>query len=319
MKYNLWLGFSLLALLCWGNTSVLFHKSAAKLGSMNATLVQFIGYGLTGIAVFFISEIMLRRGKSALKPTCKNWIKPALWTALALTVAATAMNIALRNGPGPVVQVPVVYAVSTVVSVLVAIKMERLRPAHWLFYAGVAFAISGLPLVYFNNPSAFNLDTGMYAELGLYWWLLALLPVVLVWGIYGHLTNELTKVLGGYPLRTIGVIGFGYLSFGVVLLIAVGRIFPEHGSWRLDGAALSFVSGVISCLGGLAVFYANRSGPGTGVTMPLIFGGAPIFSTAFAILWNPPYQAPSPILLFGVSVVAAGLFTIYRYKPAQRK
>lgn len=157
----------------------------------------------------------------------------------------------------------------------------------------------------------------------------------LFWGTYGPILHkgsvymesyvpkdtakpELPRPLG--RMRPFLMVGFAYFIIAVVapiLVIQLGGIERGAGlfhGWTLKGITWSFAGGAVGALGAFFLIMALNNGPPVQV-MPLVFGIAPVISTAVGMYFNKTLGQVSPFFFVGMLLVILGAVTILITAP----
>jgi transporter family protein len=125
-----WVGWSLLALLCWGAWPVLNKLALRTLGWPHLLIASWLGY-TAAVAVIVVARVDPR-------PLVSRDGALALAAAMTSLVAITAFYLALRSGP--TVTVTPLSALYPAITTVLAVVFLRESPSasQW---AGVALAI----------------------------------------------------------------------------------------------------------------------------------------------------------------------------------
>ena len=157
----------------------------------------------------------------------------------------------------------------------------------------------------------------------------------LFWGTYGPILHKGSVYMESYvakdpakpdaprPLgrmRPFLMVGFAYFIIAVVAPILVIQFAGvERGSgifagWTIKGIIWSFAGGTVGALGAFFLIMALNNGTPVQV-MPLVFGIAPVISTALGMYFNKTLSQVSPFFFVGMLLVILGAVTILATAP----
>jgi peptidoglycan/LPS O-acetylase OafA/YrhL len=90
---------------------------------------------------------------------------------------------------------------------------------------------------------------------------------------------------------------------------------PEASTYRSFGTIWSLLAGTFGAAGALGIILAFNSGGRPVFVMPLVFGGAPVINTLFAITRLSLWQEVSPFFWAGLILVIAGAAMVLILAP----
>lgn len=152
-------------------------------------------------------------------------------------------------------------------------------------------------------------------------WQAFVLGTVLAWGVYVPVLHEGQKELGdGKPsagsVRAFLCVGLAYLITAVivpVILLALGLAggesltFMRENAFNGRGFTFALLGGIAGAAGALGIVLAIKAGGKPLYIVPLVFAGAPIVSTLFALTWHPPAEGTPDWKFFaGILLAAVG-------------
>jgi drug/metabolite transporter (DMT)-like permease len=146
-------------------------------------------------------------------------------------------------------------------------------------------------------------------------WVLFVAGAVLSWGVYGVLLHQGGVQLGN-PLKALLCVGVAYFLIGV--LIPVGALSAQGGLSNFNSAGLTTatIAGALGAIGAACIIYAFKFGGLPLYVMPLVFGGAPIVNTLFAMTLNPPKEPINPMMYVGILLASCGASMVLYFRPA---
>ena len=139
----------------------------------------------------------------------------------------------------------------------------------------------------------------------------AIALTVLCWGMYGPVLQwgQLwMSTIPGVParLRPFVCVGLAYFLIGVIVPSLWLHFQGEKGDWTIRGIVLSFAGGALGALGALGIILAFTFGGRPVYVMPLVFGGAPVINTLFAVKAYGGLGNYAALFLAGLILVVAG-------------
>lgn len=143
----------------------------------------------------------------------------------------------------------------------------------------------------------------------------SILLTALAWGIYGPMLHSGQIAMHGSRLRPFLCVGLAYFLVAVIVPLVVLYVRGEQGSWNGRGIVWSFLAGMVGALGALGIIMAFHFGGRAIFVMPLVFGGAPVVNTLFAIVSNKSAQETKPFFLAGLIMVILGAIIVLLFKP----
>ena len=162
------------------------------------------------------------------------------------------------------------------------------------------------------------------------WFYFALLTV-LMWGIYGVLLHEgQSRMCGGMAsaeaaryksFLLVGIAYFVVAVMGPVILLTIKGL--GFGMSR-EGITWSFIAGVAGAIGALGTLLASSNGGTPPVVMSIVFAGAPIINSFFALYMHPPEGGWASIpwkfwLGLVIAISGAAMVLINKPPPAKAK
>jgi uncharacterized membrane protein len=153
------------------------------------------------------------------------------------------------------------------------------------------------------------------------------LVTALFWGTYGPLLHKGSIYMGPYApdmglgrMRPFLCVGLAYFVIAIIAPLVVMQVMGvERGNglfagWKWNGIIWSFGGGAVGALGAFALIMALNNGTPVQV-MPLVFGIAPIVSTAVGMYFNKTFDKVSPFFFVGLVLVSLGAVTILLTAP----
>lgn len=161
-------------------------------------------------------------------------------------------------------------------------------------------------------------------------WLLFALLTVLSWGVYGVLLH---KGRGNMPMGTetphAGLKAFLFVCVAYALIgVASAALLKLRGSnWSFSpgGIKWSLIAGITGAVGAFTLVLALGAaspiykGAAAAAVMPIVFAGAPIVNTIFAMSLHPPEGGLKSLpwqFILGCVMAACGAFLVAKFAPA---
>jgi hypothetical protein len=145
-------------------------------------------------------------------------------------------------------------------------------------------------------------------------WLVFVVGAVISWGIYGAMLARGQAQLGS-PVKALLCVGVAYFLVGVLVPVAMLSTQGGVTGFNSGGTWAATTAGILGALGAVCIILAFRAGGTHHVVMPLVFGGAPIVNTLFAMSISPPKHAPSLIWYVGIVLAAVGAGMVLYFRP----
>jgi uncharacterized membrane protein len=146
------------------------------------------------------------------------------------------------------------------------------------------------------------------------WWVIFAIGAALSWGLYGPILGKGQALLQN-PMKALLCVGAAYFVMGVIApLFALGP--SGLGGFNSTGIINATIGGALGALGAIFIIYAFKNGGAPTYVMPLVFGGAPIVNTLFAMTMNPPKDSINPLMWLGMIMVPVGAALVLFYRPA---
>jgi hypothetical protein len=146
--------------------------------------------------------------------------------------------------------------------------------------------------------------------------LLSIALTIISWGAYGPLISAGGRAMGGSHMLPFIFVGVAYFLVAVLAAWALLAWLGEAGDWTFRGVLWSFIAGVVTAVGALAVILALTNKGSPIYVMPLIFGLAPVVNTLLAILMSKSHREIGPMFYAGLILVIAGAAVVLVFNPA---
>jgi len=161
-------------------------------------------------------------------------------------------------------------------------------------------------------------------------WLVFALLTVFTWGVYGVLLH---KGRGNMPMGSetphAGLKAFLFVCVAYALIgIAAAALLKLRGSnWSFSsgGITWSLIAGITGAVGAFTLVLALGAaspiykGAAAAAVMPIVFAGAPIVNTIFAMSLHPPEGGLKSLpwqFVLGCVMAASGAFLVAKFAPA---
>ncbi len=141
------------------------------------------------------------------------------------------------------------------------------------------------------------------------------LMTAICWGVYGPTLHKGQMAMAGSRLRPLLCVGMAYFLIAVLVPLFLLTISPDRGSWTWPGALWSLAAGSAGAIGALGIIMAFNYGGKPIYVMPLVFGGAPVINTLFALAISSTIDQIGPVFIAGLILVAAGAVTVLLFAP----
>jgi hypothetical protein len=155
---------------------------------------------------------------------------------------------------------------------------------------------------------------------GLTWLMFSLLTVA-SWGVYGVFLHSgqmgmADPVNGRY--KAFLFVGIAY--FLTAVLAPLGLLVAKGASWTYParGMVWSLVAGIVGAIGAFGVLLAFGAKGTPAVVMSIVFAGAPVVNSLYALWLHPPaggLSAIKPQFYVGILLAALGGCLVTFYKP----
>jgi hypothetical protein len=155
------------------------------------------------------------------------------------------------------------------------------------------------------NPAA--------AQVGAWNWfprILSIALTVVCWGAYGPVLHKGQAAMHHSRMRPLLCVGLAYFLIAVIVpyffLGEIGEASRYFGwSHFFNGTIWALLGGTVGALGAIGIIMAFNWGGKPIFVMPLVFGGAPVINTLFAVNAN-GLGSYAAIFLAGLILVIAG-------------
>ena len=302
-----------LTMVCWGVYGPILGKAGVAFGGSTGLSMSMIGAGYVILGI--LGGLLLL--KTGIVPDKGRWTKVG-WTkgfiAGLLGVGGNlALVIALKLYHRPEVVMPLLFGGVQLGNTLFTCLDLKAWPRRG-FAFGVVLLIVGVVTALTYRPSASHGDEVMN------WWFLAFVAAVWVcWGAYGVQVHSAIGAFGKSGIRSMVALSAAY---GVVALLGGLAVFAAgvepSAQFTQTGFQGGMLAGLITTAGAWGVVFGNRYvAGGPSVVMPLVFAGAPVVNSFFA-MWQSgtAFSAIDPRFWLGLLVVAVGGYLVLTNKPA---
>ena len=195
--------------------------------------------------------------------------------------------------------------------------MNRLtREIGPVFIAGLMMVILGAVTVLIFKPSAPPNAEGS-GSVHWIWLVSAIAGTVLCWGAYGPFLHRGQMKMDGSRLRPLLCVGIAYFAIAVVVptMLLSGGLDGGWDAFRVSGTCWSLAAGAAGVLGSLGIIMAFNWGGKPIYVMPLVFGGAPVINTFWAIVRRTDGGSISPFFWAGLILVIGGSAIVLIFSP----
>jgi hypothetical protein len=251
-------------------------------------------------------------------------------------IGALGIILAFTFGGSPILVMPLVFGGAPVVNAFLTIYMaHRLREIGSIFLAGLVIVIIGAVVVLLfaphpHPPTAAAATTAAsaapaaptpaaHSSGGTFWqWVLRLLSIALAivaWGSYGPVLHKGQAAMHHSRLRPLICVGLAYFVIAVIVPYFFLGEMGEASTYRSWGTLWSLLAGACGAVGALGIIMAFNSGGKPVFVMPLVFGGAPVVNTLFAIAKLNRWHEVSPFFWSGLILVIAGAAMVLVFAP----
>ena len=304
--------------LCWGMYGpVLQWGQLGMRATAEDPIARWRPFVCVGLAYFLIGVIvpsiwLYLRGEKG------EWtIRGIAWSlaggALG-AIGALGIILAFTFGGRPIYVMPLVFGGAPVVNAFLTIyRAGRIREIGPWFLAGLIMAVLGAVVVLVTAPHAPPAAAagGPSLESSLLdwcWRLLAVALAIVSWGSYGPVLHNGQAAMDHSRLRPLVCVGLAYFAIAVVVPSMILAEVPEASVYRhfFSGTLPSLAAGAFGAVGALGVILAFKFGGRPVFVMPLIFGGAPVINTFFAMSTQGLLGEMGAWFLAGLILVIAG-------------
>lgn len=299
------------SVLCWGLYGSVVQWGQLGMSTESGHIAFLRPFVCVGLAYFLIGVVvpsvwLYLRGEKG------DWtITGIIWSLAGGALGALGafgVVMAFYFGGRPVYVMPLVFGGAPVVNAFLTIYLAgRMKEIGSLFLAGLIMVVLGAVtvLVFAPHPpaSAAAADGGFFSWV---WRLLAVAATVCCWGAYGPVLHKGQAAMDHSRMRPFLCVGLAYFVLAVVMPDMILAEAPEASSYATMGTFWSLMGGAAGACGALGVILAFNFGGRPVYVMPLIFGGAPVVNTFFAMLSRGQMGEIGPWFLAGLILVIAG-------------
>lgn len=329
---NTLLMFSTLAgtILCWGMYGpVLQWGQVGMRATAEDPIARWRPFVCVGFAYFLIGVIvpavwLYLRGEKG------DWtIRGIAWSlagGACGAIGALGIVLAFTFGGRPIYVMPLVFGGAPVVNAFLTIyRAGRIKEIGPWFLAGLIMVVLGAVTVLITAPHSPPAGAGSGLADGgtLEWvWRLAAVALVIVsWGSYGPVLHNGQSAMHHSRLRPLLCVGLAYFAIAVVVPNMILAEVPEPSVYThfFSGTLPSLTAGAFGALGALGVILAFKFGGRPVFVMPLIFGGAPVINTFFAMSTQGLLAEIGAVFLAGLILVIAGAAIVLVLGPRGEK
>ena len=149
--------------------------------------------------------------------------------------------------------------------------------------------------------------------------LLAIALAIVSWGAYGPVLHKGQAAMHHSRMRPLICVGLAYFVIAVIVPYFFLGEMGEDSTYRSFGTFWSLLAGAFGAVGALGIIMAFNSGGKPVFVMPLVFGGAPVINTLFAISQGRLWDDISPFFWAGLILVIAGSAMVLVLAPRGRR
>jgi hypothetical protein len=297
------------AIICWGLYGALvlhgqvdMPTDAGQPGWLRPLLCIGAMYFLFGVVVPVV-WLNLRRETG-------DWtVLGVLWSlasGVAAVIGTLGVVLALKFVRHPVYVMPIVFGGTAVVSALVTLLLSRRRrEVGAMLLAGVIVVILGAVVVFAFAPST-GVSVAPVGLLDWLWWLVAVAVGIVGWGAFGPMLRQGHVAMLGSWFRPLLCVGLASLAVAVLLPALLLTGAAGQGPYTFSGVLWSMLGGAVGAAGVVAVVLAYHWGMRPAYALPIVFGGAPIVSTAVALTGVDWRSGSGSVFLAGLILLVAG-------------
>lgn len=309
--FQLALAFPLMAMVCWGTYGPILGQATSLLGGSTALAIAMIGLGYALAGVVGGAGLL----KSGLVPDNGEWNRNGFWKGFNAGLLGVGGNlaliVALKLYHRPEVVMPLLFGgVQLGNTVFTCLHLKS--PPKRGFALGVLLLIAGVVTTLWYRPA----EHATGEELN--WWFLPCVALVWVfWGKYGVQVHSAIEGFKKSGMRAMISLSLAYVAVAVVALAAVGLGFSEEANFSQAGFNKGLIAGVITTIGAWGIVFGNRyvkGGPS--IVMPLVFAGAPVVNSFYAMnVGGTPWSEVDVRFWIGIAVIICGGYLVLTNKP----
>ena len=342
MRTKLLLAASIaLTILCWGMYGPVLQigqKGMSTIGGI-ARLRPFVCVGLA----YFLVGVIVPAVWLHLKGEKGEWTLTGIVWSLAGgalgAIGALGIILAFTFGGSPIYVMPLVFGGAPVINAFLTIYLaRRMKEIGPLFLAGLAMVIIGAVTVLLSAPHPPAPAAPAAAQVaatpatapsntltaGVTSWLSRLLAIALAvasWGAYGPVLHKGQAAMHHSRLRPLLCVGLAYFAIAVVVpYFFLGEMGEDsrYFGWQhfFNGTLWALAGGLCGAIGALGIILAFNYGGRPVYVMPLVFGGAPVILTLWAVM---KFGSFNPWFLAGLILVIAGSAMVLVLAPRGEK
>jgi hypothetical protein len=306
----------------------------AKIAGETARLRPFV---CVGLAYFLIGVIVPSlwlhfRGEKG------DWTFTGIVWSLAGgalgAIGAFGIVLAFTFGGRPVYVMPLVFGGAPVVNAFLTIYLAgRMKEIGPWFLAGLIMVALGAVTVLIsaphrppaaaetagaNNADAATTAPAPAAEASSWNWvprILAIALTVVCWGAYGPVLHKGQAAMHHSRMRPLICVGLAYFLIAVIVPYFFLGELGEESTYKSWGTLWALLGGTVGALGAIGIILAFNSGGKPIYVMPLVFGGAPVINTLFAVKAHGGLGSHAPFFLAGLILVVAGAAIVLVMAP----
>lgn len=321
MRFLLVIGAIALTVLSWGLYGPVLHHGIKGMGGGRLLPFFFVGVAYFFIAVAVPAAWLRTRGEAG------SWtVGGSFWSLMAGAagaLGALGIILAFKSGGSPVVVMPIVFGGAPIINSLISAKMNKLtREISSVFIAGLMMVILGAVTVLFNKPAPPSQEAANNSLfiLGL---VASIAGTVVCWGAYGPFLHKGQMKMQGSRLRPLLCVGLAYFAIAV-LIPAILLSGAAEGGWAtfsgsgvstFSGTVWSLAAGAAGVFGSLGIIMAFNWGGKPIYVMPLVFGGAPVVNTLWALTTRGDGGGLSATFIAGLILVIGGSAMVLVFSP----
>ena len=315
MKFLFVIGSVALTVLSWGMYGPVLHRGQQDMDHTRLLPFFFVGVAYFFIAVAVPAALLRTRGESGRWTTGGGFW--SLLAGAAGALGALGIILAFESGGSPFFVMPIVFGGAPIVNSLITARMNRLTSQIGpVFIAGLMMVILGAVTVLIFKPSS-SPNAGGSTSVNWIWLISAITGTVLCWGAYGPFLHRGQMKMEGSRLRPLLCVGLAYFAIAVVVptMLLSGGLDGGWGAFRISGTCWSLAAGAAGVLGSLGIIMAFNWGGKPIYVMPLVFGGAPVINTFWAIIRRTDGSSISPFFWAGLILVIGGSALVLVFSP----
>jgi hypothetical protein len=250
-------------------------------------------------------------------------------------LGALGVVLAFTFGGKPVYVMPLIFGGAPVVNAFLTIYLAgRIKEIGSWFLAGLIMVALGAAVVLAAAPhsaphaaaaseAAAAPEAAPVVEASL-WEIvprfLAIALTIVSWGAYGPVLHKGQAAMHHSRLRPLVCVGLAYFLIAVIVpyffLGEMGEASRYFG-WSnfFNGTLWALLGGTAGAVGAIGIIMAFNWGGKPIFVMPLVFGGAPVINTLFAIRAHGNLGDYAPVFLAGLILVIAGAALVLIMAP----